>query len=529
MRTTSEAGAGPPAGARTAARRRTPAGSPASGLVGAALVLIGVGATLVALALDTPLRAQPLGGNTPVNAGAGDLREIDAHNSPTIVRNPADEANVVVANRIDSPRFGCGLHVSTDGGATFDEQALPIPPGEEPKCYAPDAAFGADGTLYVSYVTLRGEGNVPHAVWLATSADGGRTLSAPTRLLGELAFQTRLVADPRVPGRLHLTWVQAEEVAVFAFPGTGYPILSMTSDDGGGAWSDPVAVSDPARERVVAPAPAVDDEGRRYVAYLDLGEDRLDYHGGHEGRGGPPYAGTWELVVARSADGGASWTETRVDALTPSERFLVFLPPFPSVAVDGERLYVAFHDGRRGPGSDVWLWRSTDAGRSFASPVRVNDNPAGDGTRQHLPAVAVAPGGRVDVVYLDRRADPDDTLAEVSLHASGDRGRTFTPRLVLSDVAFDASIGFGSYRDMPELGSRLALWSGADRALAVWPDTRAGTHASSKQDLTAAVVTVAGGPTLPAASLTALRAGGAGLALSGLALLAAWAWRRRRA
>lgn len=131
----------------------------ATALVGLAAVLIGVGAIGVADALDAPLRPRLVGGNTPVNAGAGDPANLDAHNSPAVARNPTDEANLVVANRIDQQRFSCALHTSSDGGRTWGETDVPIPAGEEDKCYAPDVAFGVEGTLYVTYVTLAGPGS----------------------------------------------------------------------------------------------------------------------------------------------------------------------------------------------------------------------------------------------------------------------------------------------------------------------------------------------------------------------------------
>ena len=58
----------------------------------------------------------------------------------------------------------------------------------------------------------------------------------------------------------------------------------------------------------------------------------------------------------------------------------------------------------------------------------------------------------------------------------------------LSDRTFSSLIGFGSERDLPDLGSRLGLVSFDDRAHAVWTDTRGGTPASNKQDLAHAVV-----------------------------------------
>jgi len=82
-------------------------------------------------------------------------------------------------------------------------------------------------------------------------------------------------------------------------------------------------------------------------------------------------------------------------------------------------------------------------------------------------------------------------------------------------------VGFGSERGLPDLGSRLGLLSNRSRALAVWTDTRAGTPASGKQDISSAVVAVNGsGPGLGSGLRAALRFGGAAVGLIGLALIA---------
>lgn len=493
--------------------------------VGITLVLLGIGAVVVSTAFDEPQIATPLGDNRPINEGASDPADISSHNSPTLVRNPRREANLVVANRIDTPRFACALQVSVDGGASWSQTPVPAPVGER-SCYSPDVTFDTAGTLYLSFVTLSGRENAPNAVWIATSTDGGRTLSAPVKAQGALAFQVRLVADPVEPERLYMTWVQASEVGLFRFTEPGNPIRAARSDDGGATWSSPARVSAFSRARVVAPASAVGPEGELYVLYLDLGEDLLDYAGAHRGMGGPPHSGSWQLVLARSRDQGESWEESVVeDRLAPSERFVVFTPPFPSLAVDRDsgRLYAGFHDGRLGD-RDVWVWSSESAGESWEAPTRVNDTPQRDETSQYLPKLAVAPGGRLDVLYYDRRSDSDDVITEVSLQSSSDAGESFGRRVRVSDERFDSRIGYGSERSLPDLGSRLGLLSTDSRALALWTDTRAGTQATNKQDLAGAVVAFSDPERLPTGVAYLLRFGGAALALIGLLLVGPWAF-----
>lgn len=499
-------------------RRR---GSLLSFLLAAWLVLLGAFAVVIAGSFGDHPTVRLVGHDAPVDlSAANSSTDITANNSPTLERNPVNPENLAVSNRIDTPVFSCALHFSTDGGATWAQTAIPRPKGPPTKCFAPDLAFSADGTLYLSFVTLRGYGNVPNAVWLSTSKDGGRTLSKPVRLLGPLAFQVRLAADPNRPKRLYMTWLQASGVGTLSFSTLNNPIEAMRSDDGGATWTRPMRVSSPARKRVVTPAPVVGPKGELYVLYLDLGEDSLDYEGGHSGHGGPPYPGHFALVLARSTDGGSTWAESVVDdAIVPTRRFVVFIPPYPSVAVDNRgRVYAAFQDGSLGD-PDVLLWSLKPGGVNWQGPTRVNDTPKHDGTSQYLPKIAVAPDGRLDVLYYDRRADRQDLLNQVSLQSSFDYGKTFTPALRLSSRAFDSRIGFGAKESLPDLGSRLALVSGNRSALAVWTDTRAGTPATQKQELARAVVAVSNPQRLSGAAKSALRYGGLALALAGLALV----------
>ncbi len=461
-------------------------------MIGAGLAALGVGLFLIGSSSDSAT-ARVKGGNVPINASATDARDITANNSPTVARSPVDEAVLAVVNRIDSPKFSCALHMSSDRGTTWRAAPIPFPAGEEqpPRCFAPDVAFGADGAMYVSFVTLAGAGNVPNAAWITSAPPGGGTLATPVRVADRHPFQLRLSADPTTPGRVYLSWLQASEVGNLALT-PGNPIVTARSDDGGATWGRPVTVSPPARSRVVAPSTAVRPTGELYLLYLDVGDDALDYGGAHRGRGGEPYDGSWALVLARSSDRGQTWQETVVEPeLVPTERFIVFFPPSPSLVVgQDQRVYVAFQNGRMDD-ADVDVWSSHDGGSTFGGPHRVNDTRPGDGTAQHLPKLAVAANGRVDVVYYDRRADPENVLSEVSLQSSFDHAKTFTPRLRLSDRPFDSRVGFGSERDLPDLGSRLGLVATEKWSLAVWADGRGGTQASGKQDLARALIAYA--------------------------------------
>jgi hypothetical protein len=524
-----EKGSGEPPDSDTSPDRRRRRGSLLLALLGLWLVLAGLTAVVFANTYGEDPTVRVVGRDAPVNESARSTADLSAHNSPTLVRNPVRPANLAVSSRIDTPFFSCALHVSFDAGATWRQTAIPAPKGAEAKCFAPDIAFSADGTLYLSFVTLAGRGNVPDKLWLSKSDDGGRTLSDPTRVAGKLTFQVRLAADPVKPDRVFLTWLQANEVGVLKFTEPGSRIVAARSDDGGETWGAPMPLSSPARGRVVTPVPVVSRDGTLYVLYQDLGDDRLDYEAGHNGRGGAPYGGHYSLVMARSRDGRTGWAESLIDdQIGPIQRFVVFLAPAPTLAVDDDgRLYAAFQDGRLGD-PDVMLWTNEPGESDWKGPIRVNDTPRKDGTAQYLPKLAVAPDGRLDIMYYDRRADRQNILNQTSLQSSFDHGKTFTSSLRLSSQLFDSTIGFGRKEGLPDLGSRLGLISGDRSALGVWTDTRAGTPATQKQDLAQAVIAVSDPARLSESTKDALRYGGIAAGIAGLLLLGLAVARRRQ-
>ncbi|MGH9071995.1 MAG: sialidase family protein, partial [Acidimicrobiales bacterium] len=285
-------------------------------LAGLAMVVLGTGSLLVATSLPARTATAVVGGNLPIDAGATNPLDLSSNNSPHLAANPTNAANLAVVNRIDSPTYSCALHVSFDGGARWQATTVPFPAGEQlpARCYAPNVVFASNGTMYVEFVTLYGIGNSPHAVWLSTSHDGGRTLSTPVRVTGPLAFQVSLAVDPANPDHLDMAWLHATQTGELLFPNVGNPIVFSRSTNGGRTWSKPVQVNLPSRVRVVAPSVAVGAGGRLLVSYLDMGNDALDYNGGSGGMGGPPYPGPWSLVLAYSNDQGTHWGETVIDS-----------------------------------------------------------------------------------------------------------------------------------------------------------------------------------------------------------------------
>jgi hypothetical protein len=401
-----------------------------------------------------------------------------ANNSPTLAADPTEERFVVAATRIDAPDFSCALHVSGDGGRGWiPVNPVPTMPAGAEKCYAPEVAFDGNGLLYYLFVGLHGRGNEPMGAFISTSADRGRTFTPPRRVLGPLNFGVRMVIDPTIgeKGRIHLVWLHAtSDPALGGFGPPPNPIMAAYSDDGGGTFSAPIQVSDPSRERVVAPALALGGDHAVHVGYYDLKNDAVDY----QGLEGPKWEGTWAVVVATSTDGGRRFGPGTVvdDAVVPSERvMLIFTMPPPTLAARGQRLCAAWTDSRNGD-PDVLLRCSTNQGRAWEDLRRLNDDPVGSGRSQYLPRLSMAESGRIDAVFYDRRADPGNALNDVYFTFSADGGRRFAPNLKLTKDSFESRVGQQyvnvSAQGQFEFGSRLGLLSRPSAALAAWTDTR---------------------------------------------------------
>lgn len=490
----------------------------------------------LAILLGAVIAARALLGGGPVRtleapATAMDLSTGSANNSPMLASDPRDSDFLALANRLDATDFSCALQVSGNGGKSW-LPARPVPalPVGAEKCYAPEVAFDGAGTLYYLFMGLAGRGNQPMGVFLTTSTDQGRTFSPPWQVLGPSNFGVRMAIDPTMGrnGRMHLVWLQAvSPTSLGGFGPPPNPIMTSQSDDGGHIFAPPIQVSDSRRERVVAPSLTLGPDHAVHVAYYDLEDDAIDY----QGLEGSVWDDTWSIVITTSVDGGQRFNEGVVvdDAVSPSERvMLIFTMPPVSVVADRDRLCVTWSDARRGD-PDVFLRCSPDTGRSWASVRRVNDDAVGNGRTQYLPRVALSPQGRVDVIFLDRRADPSNTVNDVVYTYSTDGGRHFSDNLRINQGGSNTLIGQQyanvSAQNQVEFGSRIALVSERSGIVATWPDTRHSARFSTEQDLFVANVDIPRGgypPGLPAIV-------GIGLVLIGLLVIGIGGpWPRRR-
>ena len=385
--------------------------------------------------------------------------------------NPADPENVVVVSLAAGPASGPQTtnyaYVSRDGGLTWKTIMAPNPQG---RTQGDDAVtFDARGRAYRSYISFEGirvarPARAWNGIFVSRSDDGGLTWYPPVPVVDHIntvePFEDKpwLVTDnaPGSPhrGNLYLAWTRFD-VYGSADPADSTQILFSRSLDQGKSFSVPFRISDSggdavdSDDTVEGAVPAVGPNGEVYVAW----------------------AGPQGIVFDRSTDGGWSFGEDRVIADNPGGWDI----PLPGMArhngmpvtevdlsqgPDRGTVYVSWIDVRNGD-PDVFVTASRDGGDTWEAPVRVNDDPRGNGRAQLFTWMAVDPvDGSVNLVFLDRR-NTEGPAQEVTVARSTDGGRTFR-NLRVNQEPFACSEGvfYGDY---------LAIDAHDGRVVAGWP------------------------------------------------------------
>jgi hypothetical protein len=102
---------------------------------------------------------------------------------------------------------------------------------------------------------------------------------------------------------------------------------------------------------------------------------------------------------------------------------------------------------------DVMFTRSTNGGTTWSTPIRVNNNPAGDNSYQWFGTMSVAPNGRIDAIWNDTSVSPTNTFSVLKYAYSLDGGLTWLGQNTLT-APFDHTLGYpsqnkiGDYYDM---------------------------------------------------------------------------------
>ena len=361
--------------------------------------------------------------------------------SETSIAVDATNSNNIAVSFNDIQDDTDGYAVSTDGGRSFAQGAIPEPARGQTLGDGV-VAFGPSGELYYSTLALvvlsQRKHKMKSLVSVAKSTDHGRTFTQPVDATGPAGnktdFQDKewIAVDShpgsRFKGNVYLSWTN--------FPRGGSEHIDFCrSTDGGQSFEDPIALPTATNLIVVqGSVPVVGPSGELYVLYA--GQD----------------AQSSRIVILKSTDGGQTFgAPVDVARFRPYGAGLFGSPAtltggpggvrtnfFPSVAIDGRgAINVVFAARSLAPTtvpdrSNIFFTRSTDGGISFSTPVQLNDD--GTTTTQCFPSVAVTAGGAIGVKWWDRRNDPArDVMTDVYMTMSFDGGATFSKNFRVTD------------------------------------------------------------------------------------------------
>ena len=115
--------------------------------------------------------------------------------------------------------------------------------------------------------------------------------------------------------------------------------------------------------------------------------------------------------------------------------------------------------------ADVMFARSTDGGKNWSEPVRINDD--GSNHWNWFGTLSVAPNGRIDAAWLDSRDNPNSTYSALYFSYSKDGGMTWAENIKLSEP-FDPHAG---YPNQSKLGDYFHMLSDEEGAHLAWAGT----------------------------------------------------------
>lgn len=481
------------------------------------------------------------------------LAPVRAFTGPTsMLADPADP-RVIVAATADLRSRVCHLVRSTDAGRTWQIlDALPSP-REYPFCTSGIAgvaqatiAWGRDGTLYyglLGYGPGEGAREGHESIVLAKSTDRGDTWSTT------MVVDNRGKSGPEAPSASGVTGLAvdtsgSEDVVYVGFsqsyddapddsPLNNTPVVVAVSTDGGASFAEPVNINDfsDVTHPIAGtsyPLLMTSSFGRPFLAVHDgvllaVADARTPFD--NEPPGDSYYA--MPLLVARSTDQGRTWSVTKLSPpIFTGTGAQTGMGWTPEGGPEGTFVaaYAATPETAQSSGTaDIVVQRSTDEGKTWSEPVAIDDDDPADLYTSFYPQLAVAPNGRVDVVWQDNREQTDYHF-QVRYTYSTDGGDTWADNVQVSDQAVNFNLGVSFNSDIRQPPG---VASADEYAAFGWADPRLGDQVTQTQDNFGAVAQFSPVPT-GSPVLRIVAAIFAGLAVAGIILLAARFMRRRR-
>jgi len=376
----------------------------------------------------------------------------DAANEPSIAVDPTAPNRMVIGWRqfdsVSSNHREAGVAWSNDGGRTWNN-----PGSLNDGIFRSDPVLACDADGHFFYNSLSIFSDDLLQAEFFDSSDGGQSWAGPEEAFGgDKVWVTIDRTDGVGRGNIYQSWSTAANQ-------WGNRVFSR-STDGGRTFSDPQALVPPPIWGTLA----VGRQGELYLAgnagftfnvfVLWRSLDAEDPNVAE-----PSFEFFFVDLGGRQGTGGSSVAPNPAGLLGQ-----VWLAVDISDGPNSDTLYMLSSVDPPGEDpQDVHFIRSTDGGRTWSQPIRVNTDDRN--AWQWFGTMSVAPNGRIDVVWIESLANTEPNIGEIYSTFSSDGGLTWSDAVVVTP-AFDSHRGFPQQNKMGDYFHMRSDLVGADLAYA---------------------------------------------------------------
>lgn len=367
----------------------------------------------------------------------------DAANEPSIVVDPLNPNHISIGwrqfNSVTSNFRQSGNAYSTDGGQTWTNPGL-----LENNVFRSDPVLVSDSSGIFYYLSLKE--TFYDDIWRSPTWGSLYTRVADADG-GDKQWMTIDTTNSSGHGFMYQHWSTA---------GNNYGGRQFTrSTDGGQTWMNPINLPN----QPIWGVPDVDANGNLFISGSNGGSSfyLLRSSNAKNGAVTPTFDQSTTLSLGGSMPGNVTVNPAGLAGQ-------VWMAIDRSTGPNRGNIYFECCVGSNGSNPcDVKVARSTNGGASFLSPVRINTDPANQ-TRWHwMGALSVAPNGRVDVTWLDTRADPTNNNSALYRSYSLDGGVTWSANEQISG-AFNEHLGYPQQNKMGDYLTTISDNTGCDIA-----------------------------------------------------------------
>jgi hypothetical protein len=293
-------------------------------------------------------------------------------------------------------------------------------------------------------------------------------------------------------GTMYVCW-SFDEGAV----GVGQSIGLMKSTDGGKTWgghtpgdNTPYLLSQKGAVSGIGCHIVIGPQGEVYVTWYDNQlDDIMQVKSTDRGATFTPQRPIAKIVGVNQPFSGQSFRNLSIPTTGIDSKGTVYVvasssngqggPPVPAISVDKPALnhpstphgpVQEAAAGDQPPHADIVLFKSTDGGQTYTGPLKVNQD---TGPSDHFqPWLSVTDSGQLDVMYFDRRHDPNNYFIQTWLSRSNDGGKTFTD-VPVGHMFWDPAVNPPISPSGQFIGDYQGIAADDDVAIPFWNDTQA--------------------------------------------------------